>query len=240
MKKKPSQKRSIEYKLTEVVSVVSHQLKTPLSAIKGYLEVLISEELGGLTEKQKEYLEDALENTKQMINLVRDILDVARVEADKMEMKPSLTDITKIVEETVKDFSFLARARNCELFLETQEKVPLINIDPIKIKQVITNIISNAVIYNRRKGKVMVSLSRQGKKIIFCCKDTGIGITREEKSKIFTKFYRSDRAFVCETAGSGLGLFISKAIIKKSGGKIWFESQKDKGSTFCFSLPIKQ
>lgn len=227
------------YMLTEVVSVVSHQLKTPLSVIKGYLEVLISEELGNLTEKQREYLEDALENTNQMINLVRDILDVARIEAKEMKMNQKSTDLTRIVETVVKEFSFFARAKNCELSLEIAEKIPVMNIDPLKIKQVVSNLISNAIAYNKRKGKVKVSLFKKWRRIVFCCEDTGIGIADKEKSKIFTKFYRSDRALVHETAGSGLGLFISKAIIEKSGGRIWFESKKDKGSTFCFSLPVR-
>lgn len=239
MAKKSSKKNLTEYKLTEVVSVVSHQLKTPLSAIKGYLEVLMSEDLGKLTPKQQEYLEDALENTNQMISLVRDILDVARIEANLMEMKPKLTNLEKIVKETVEEFSFLARAKNCDLSLKVFNKLPSLNIDPIKIKQVVTNIISNAILYNKRKGTVKVSLQKKGKKALFCCQDTGIGITKEEKTKIFTKFYRSERAFVRQTSGSGLGLFISKAIIEKSGGKIWFESQNGKGSIFCFSLPMK-
>ncbi|MFQ6083755.1 MAG: sensor histidine kinase [Candidatus Aminicenantia bacterium] len=239
MKKKSSKKKISKYKLTEAVSVVSHQLKTPLSAIKGYLEVVLLGDLGKLNKEQKEYLENVLENTKQMINLVKDLLDVARIEAGQMELKPEPTDLAKIAKEMVNEFSSLARAKNCELSFEVLDKLPLLNIDPVKIKQVMVNIISNAIFYNKRKGQVKVSLSRRGKRAIFCCQDTGVGIVEEEKDKIFTKFYRSERVVAIATGGSGLGLFISKAIIEKSGGKIWFKSKEGKGSTFCFSLPIK-
>jgi len=238
-KKKFYEKDVTEYKLAEVVSVVSHQLKTPLSAIKGYLEVLMSGDLGKLTRQQKEYLKDVLENTEEMINLVRDLLDVAKVEANGVELNCKPTNLTEIVKKTMKEFSLLARAKNCRLSFKISDKLPVLNIDPIKIEQVIDNIVSNAILYNKRKGQVKVSLSKKGKKVLFCCKDTGIGITEKEKDKIFTKFYRSERVVLLATRGSGLGLFISKAIIEKSGGKIWFKSKKGKGSTFCFSLPIE-
>lgn len=241
MKKKLSEKteKRGEYKLTEPVSIVSHNLKTPLSAIKGYLEVLISEDLGNLNEQQEEYLKDILENTKQMIALVKDILDVAKIEANQMIVNPKPTDLAEFAEETIKEFSTLAKAKNCELSLEVLGKLPFINVDPIKIKQVMDNIVANALFYNRRKGEVKVSLFKKGKKVVFCCKDTGIGIEEKEKNKIFTKFFRSQRAVPLITSGSGLGLFISKAMIEKMGGRIWFKSEKDKGATFCFSLPLK-
>ncbi len=228
-----------EYKLTEVVSIVSHQLKTPLSAIKGYLEVLLLGDLGKLNEGQKEYVGDVLENTNQMIELVKDILDVTKIEAGRMEFNPKPTNLTEVVEEVVKEFSFLAKAKNCKLSFELSDGLPLLNIDPIKVKEVVSNLIANAINYNKRKGKVKTSLFKKRKNVVFCCKDTGVGITEKEKDKIFTKFYRSEKVMSMVTSGSGLGLFISKAIIEKSGGKMWFKSKLGKGSTFCFSLPIK-
>ena len=134
----------------------------------------------------------------------------------------------------------LAKVKNCELSFHLPESLPLVNVDPIKIREVISNLISNAINYNKRKGLVKVSLSKLGKRVVFCCQDTGIGITQKEKNKMFTKFFRSERAIPLITSGSGLGLFISKAIVKKSGGKIWFESKIGKGSIFCFSFPIKK
>ncbi|MFH0739901.1 MAG: ATP-binding protein, partial [bacterium] len=110
----------------------------------------------------------------------------------------------------------------------------------LKIKQVVINIISNAIQYNERKGKIEVIIERKGNDVLFSCHNTGIGIGPEEKKKIFTKFYRSEKAMAMVAGGSGLGLFISKAIIEKSQGKIWFKSKAGQGSTFYFSLPIKK
>ncbi len=229
-----------KYKLGGVVSVVSHQLKTPLSAIKGYLEVLISEDIGNVNVKQKEYLEDALQNTYRMLGLVKDFLDVSRIEQGKMELNLKWSSLKKVIEETIKEFFFLARARNCTISFKTFGKIPLLNIDALKIKQVVTNIISNAIQYNQGKGEVEVSIKREKNNVIFICKDNGVGIAKDEKNKIFTKFYRSEIASYLSTEGTGLGLFISKSIIEKNGGRIWFTAKKGEGSTFYFSLPIKK
>lgn len=235
-----SEKKSLDYKLAEVISIVSHQLKTPLSAIKGYLEVLISEDLGKINLKQNEYLKDALTNTQRMIRLVMDLLDVSKIEEKKLELKFQPSDLREIVKKTVGEFSSLAKAKNCTLSFKTTGEIPLVKADPLKIKEVVNNLISNAIGYNKKKGEVEISIKRKRNKVLFYCKDTGIGIPEKDKKKIFTKFYRSEKAIVLATGGSGLGLFISKAIIEKSGGKIWFKSREGKGSTFYFSLPIKK
>ena len=242
MKKKLSEKtkKRGEYNFTKPVSIVTHNLKTPLSVIKGYLEVLLSGDLGELNNQQKEYLRDILENTQQMITLVKDILDVARIEANQLVFIKKPTNLAGLAKETIKEFSTLAKAKNCILSLQILNKPPSVKTDPVKVKQVMYNIISNALFYNKRKGEVKVSLFRKGKRVVFCCKDSGIGIGEKEKKKIFAKFYRSSRAIPLITSGSGLGLFISKAIIEKMEGKIWFKSEEGKGSTFCFSLPVKQ
>lgn len=232
-------KKSTSHTLAEVVSVVSHQLKTPLSAIKGFLEVLISEDLGKLEAKQKEYLRDALENTQRMMVLVKDLLDVSQIEENKLELKLKRINLKELVKEAIKDFSSLTKAKNCTLSFKVVDKIPFLKIDPIKIKQVISNLIYNAIEYNKRKGEVQITLKKQGNNVLFSAKDTGIGIPEKEKKKIFSKFFRSEKAITLCPAGTGLGLFISKAIIEKSGGKIWFESREGKGSTFCFSLPVK-
>ncbi len=227
------------YKLAETVSIVSHQLKTPLSVIKGYLEVLISEDLGKLNKEQKEYLKNTLENAERMKTLVKDILNVTRIEANKVELNPEPIDLVKLTEGVVKNYSLFARAHNSKISFDPPKKLPLIEVDSIKIREVIGNFVSNAIFYNKKNGKIKLTLSEKGKNIVFCCKDSGIGISEKAKNKIFQKFYRSEEAIAVTPKGSGLGLFISKAIIKKSGGKIWFKSKRGEGSTFCFSLPKK-
>lgn len=228
------------YRISESSSVVSHQLKTPLSVTKGYLEELLSGDLGPLNSEQKEYLEDALKNTKRMIILVKDFLDVSRIEQGRLEFKIQLTDLKVLVEKAIEEFALLAKAKNCVVNFKTSGEIPLLQTDSTKIKEVIDNLISNAISYNKMKGEVDLILKRSRNYVIFCCSDTGIGISEEQKKKIFSKFYRAEEALSQSPGGSGLGLFIAKAIIEKSGGKIWFESKVDKGTKFCFSLPIKQ
>lgn len=228
-----------QYKISEVISIVSHQLKTPLSIIKGYLEVLISEDVGKINFKQKDYLGDALLNVQRMVDLVKNLLDVSRIEEGRMEFKLEPSNLEKIVKEIIQEFNPLARAKNCAISFKVNGEIPLLNIDRLKIKQVISNLVANAINYNERRGMVKITLQRKGNNVYFHCQDFGIGIPEKEKNKVFKKFYRSEKAMNLSTEGSGLGLFISKAIIDKSGGKIWFKSQKAKGTTFCFSLPVK-
>jgi signal transduction histidine kinase len=228
-----------EHKLSEVISIVSHQFKTPLSVIKGYLEVLIAEDLGELNSSQKEYLADAMQNTLRMIELVKDLLDVSRIEQGKLDFKIRPTNLEKITNEVIKEFSSFVRAKNCTIDFKALNKIPVIRVDPLKIEQVISNLISNAIKYNKRKGRVSIQLEKKGKNVIFRCKDDGIGISKADQKKVFDKFYRSEKAVMLATGGSGLGLFIAKAIIEKSKGEIWFESKEGQGSTFSFSLPIR-
>ena len=233
-------KKSNKYKFSEVISIVSHQLKTPLSVIKGYLEVLISEDFGKINAKQKEYLEDTLTNTQLMIKLVKEVLDVSRIEEDRMVFKPKPSNLEIIIKESIKEFTSLAEAKNCTISLKVLNQIPILDIDSLKVKEAVNNIISNAIDYSIGKGKVELCLKRKGNKVLFCCEDNGIGISEQDKKKIFTKFYRSEKSITITPQGSGLGLFISKAIIKKHNGEIWFSSKQGKGSTFCFSLPIKK
>jgi len=233
-------KKEKPHKLSEVVSIVSHQFKSPLSVIKGYLEVLIAGDLGRINETQKEYLGDALDNTNRMINLVKDFLDVSTVEEGRLELKKVSSDLDSIIKKIIEEISPFAKANNRYISYNILNSIPKMKIDPLKIEQVISNFIYNAVFYSKSKKKGMISLTlqRKDRNVIFCCQDSGIGIAEKDKKKVFNKFYRSEEAITLAPGGSGFGLFISKAIIEKSKGKIWFKSKKGKGSTFCFSLPI--
>ncbi len=226
-------------KMAEVISIVAHQLKTPLSVIKGYLEVLLSEDLGKVNKKQKEYLSDALKNVGRMARIVNYLLDVSRTEEGKFELKLEKVSLEKIVEEIINNFSSWIRASNCRIYLKKPKKIPRVLVDPLKIRQVIENLISNAVKYKRPgEGKVEITLEVKGKNLLFSCRDNGIGIPKEDSKKVFTKFYRSERAMESDPSGTGLGLYINKAIINLAGGKIWFKRNKDSGVTFYFTLPI--
>ena len=231
---------NIRPKISEEISIVAHQLKNPISVLKGYLEVLLSEDLGKLNPKQKEYLSDVLENIRLMKEIVTDLLEVSKIEAGKYELKLEATDLEKITQDVIDNFSIWAQASNCKLiFKKPGNGFPSAKADPLKIRQVIENLISNAFKYNTGgEGEIEISLRKIGNKIVFSCKDNGIGLIKEDAKKVFTKFYRSDKAIEMDSTGSGLGLYINKAIVELSGGKIWFKLNKKRGVTFYFSLLI--
>lgn len=231
--------RARKTKISEPVSIVAHQLKNPISALYGYLEVLLAEEIGKINQKQREYLADALKNVEAMSRIVKDILDVSKIEEGKYQIKPQPTDLVKTTQEVINDFSLWARASNCKIIFEKPKKFPLAKVDPSKIRYVVENLISNAITYKSPgPGKIEINLKEKGGKILFTCKDNGVGIPKEDFKKVFSKFYRSENAISLYPAGTGLGLYISKAIIGLNKGKIWFEKNKDRGMTFYFNLPI--
>jgi len=226
-------------KIAEPGCVIAHQLKNPISVLYCYLEVLMSEEIGKLNEKQKEYLNDALKNVELMSKMVKDILDIYRIEEGEYKTKPQYTDLIKITNKIVKDFSYWAKASNCEIIFKKPKDIPMIYVDSTKIHYVIENLISNAIFYKTSGlGKIEITIEEKNKKVLFSCKDNGIGIPPKDFNKVFSKFYRSEAAIILYPNGTGLGLYISKAIIQSSGGEIWFKNNKDKGTTFYFSLPI--
>ena len=226
-------------RMSEVVSVVAHQLKNPLTVIKSYLEVLISEDLGKVNQNQKEYLGDALKNIKRMAKIVDYLLDVSRIEEGKYQIALKKFSLEKITQEIIKDFSLWIRAFNSEVSLKFPRDLLQVISDPLKIRQVIENLIFNALKFKSPgRGKIEITFKRKGKFILFSCKDNGIGIPREDFKKIFSKFYRSEKAMELDPSGTGLGLYINKAIITLSGGKIWFKKNKGPGMTFFFTLPV--
>ena len=227
-------------KISEVISVVAHQLRHPLSVIKSYLEVLISQDLGKINQKQKEYLEDALSNVKRMAENVNQLLDVSRIEEGRYELKLKPFSLQELTQSIIEDLSLWAEASNCEIiFQRPKDFLPKVVADPLKIHQVVENLITNAVKYKKPgRGKVEISLGKKGSQVLFACKDNGIGILQEDLKKIFTKFYRSEGAMEIDPSGSGLGLYLNKAVVELSGGKIWFSKNRDFGMTFYFTLPV--
>lgn len=225
-------------KITEIVLLVAHQLKTPLSVIKGCLEALISRDCGKINSLQEEYLSDTLENVKRVFDVIDDILDAQRIEEKKFEMKLQPVALEKVIEQVLTDFSAWIEASNCDAKFKKSKKLPMVLTDLIKVRQVIQNLIFNAVRYNKTgRGKVQITLKLKGKEILFSCKNNGISIPKSDFKKVFTKFYRSEEAVELDPSGSGLGLYINKAIVELSGGKIWFSKNKGAGMTFYFSLP---
>jgi len=223
---------------SEFVSVASHQLRTPLSAIRWETELLLSKFGKGLSEKQKNGIEAVNLLANRMTRLVSDLLDVARIDQGRLILKKSCFNIELVVQENVKEFMPLAKAKNINLIFKNNADPIFIVGDAEKLELAIENIISNAIKYTLGRGKVEISIHKRNGFVVFTCKDNGVGIPEEQHIHVFSKFFRSDNVVKYQTEGTGLGLYIAKNVVEQSGGKIWFQSIEGVGSIFSFFLPL--
>lgn len=224
---------------SEFVSVVSHQLRSPLSNFRWAIELLMSGRIGQIEEKQLEYFKILKENSNRMKELVSDLLTVSRIETAELPTKKEECHLEDIIKDFIKEFQLFATASNVEIAFKPQLNLPKVLVDASQIKLVIENLLDNAIRYIKEPGKVEIRLERQNEQLYFEIKDTGVGIPKDDQKYIFQKFFRSENIMRHQTQGTGLGLYIARAIIEKLGGKIGFKSQEGKGSTFYFTLPIK-
>lgn len=226
---------------SEIISIVAHQLRTPLSAIKWTLKILIDEDVGKITPEQRELLEKGFESNERMIGLVNDVLAVDRLESGKLKYEFVPVQFEEIVQDMIHNLLPLATQNNVRVeFSSPEQLLPKIKIDPDKMHDVLQNLIDNAIKYTRAGGVVSVGVAMDGSLLHFWVKDNGIGIPDEEKEKIFSRFFRAGNAVRTKTEGSGLGLFIAQSVVKRHGGEVWFESQVDVGTTFHVTLPFTQ
>ncbi|MGB8815911.1 MAG: HAMP domain-containing sensor histidine kinase [Minisyncoccia bacterium] len=224
---------------TEFISVIAHQLRTPLNATKWVLSLLIDEYSKNLTLEQRDLVKKGYESNERMINLVNDMLEVTRIESGKVQYSLTLVHIEDIINSLLSDFVGLAFMRKINIFFDKPiDQLPYINVAPEKIRGAIQNLIENALVYTKSGGSVVVRAMLENNMVKVSIEDNGIGIPEKQQADIFNKFFRADNAAKMQTDGSGLGLFISKDIIEKHGGQIGFESVVDKGTIFYFTLPI--
>jgi len=233
-----SREKEIDRLKNEFVSIAAHQLRTPLSAIKWSLRLVLDGDTGKITKKQAEILEKGYQSNERMITLINDLLNVARIEEGRFVYKAVLSSIEEIITKSIDNLNSLANRKRVKIvFNKPLGSLPKVNVDKEKIMLVIQNLIDNAIRFNKSNGEVTVSVKRDKINIEVVVKDNGIGIPSVQKDRIFTKFFRADNAIISEAEGSGLGLFICKNIIEAHGGRIWFESEKGQGTAFYFTLP---
>lgn len=236
-----SKERELERAKDRFLAIASHQLRAPLGSTKWSLEMILGGEFGKLPTKAKELIRQIYKSNDRLINLVNDLLDVSRIDQGKTKNEPKTTDIIKIIKIKIKELSNLAEAKSVNISLEIpKEKIPNILVDPQHFgDQVIQNILTNAILYNRRGGFILVRIVSLNDEVQISVSDKGIGIPEREQDKIFSRFFRASNAAKSEVDGSGLGLYVVKYYIESWGGKIWFESKEGKGTTFYISLPKK-
>lgn len=235
-----SEEMKIEHAKDEFVSIASHQLRTPLTAMRLFTEMLMDGQVGELTNKQKEYLSKVEQSTERMIRLVSDILNVSRLELGRLKIKPIKTDLIALLQTYIDDIEPLATEKGITINLTAQKgDWSMLLLDPTLMGQIIHNLLSNAVHYtNVKKGIIEIGLKRRNSTFIISVGDNGIGIPNEFKHRIFQRFNRADNAVAVEGQGTGLGLYLIKMIVDAAGGKVTFKSQQNKGTTFYVTFPL--
>ena len=236
-----TREKIIERMKTEFVSVSAHQLRTPLSAIKWTLRMLLDEDLGPITREQRNFIEKTYQSNERMISLINDLLNVSRMEEGRYLFKPILTDMASVIQFVVNSYrdEFAKKGVKFEV-ITPERKLPQLLIDAEKMKLAVQNLVDNSLHYTEKGGKVTIALDGSKGGIQFSIKDTGVGIPKDQWDRIFTKFFRGANVVRLSTEGTGLGLFITKNIIEAHKGKIWFESGNGEGTTFYFTIPVKK
>jgi signal transduction histidine kinase len=224
----------------EFLSMASHQLRTPLTSVKGYLSMMIDGDVGKISAMQKQVLEEAFSSSERMVHLIHDFLNVSRLQTGKFMLELSDVDLAELIQQEVKSLEKVASSHSMKLeFTNTAGDVHL-QIDDTKIRQVVMNYIDNAIYYSHPDSIIAIELSKTDKDVVLEIKDTGIGVPKSEQEQLFSKFYRASNARKQRPDGTGVGIFLAKKVVTALGGDIVFRSKEGKGSVFGFTLPLDQ
>ncbi len=233
-----SHRKEVDRMKTEFISMASHQLRTPLSAMRWFGELLLQKKAGDLNPKQSELVQNFYDSTLRMISLVNALLNISRIESGRMIVEPVPTHLENLVESIIVELSARIDAKKLVLHREIDTNLPVINVDPQLVREVYSNLLTNAVKYTPEGGTVTLSIKTSGDSIRSEVSDTGVGIPKGESDKVFSKFFRAKNVTSLETDGTGLGLYLVKSIITSSHGDVGFESTEGTGATFWFTLPL--
>ena len=224
----------------DFISMASHQLRTPLTSVKGYVSMVLDGDAGNITRLQRKLLTESFVSAQRMVYLISDLLNVSRLKTGKFLIEPTRCNLARVIHEEVEQLVETAKGRHLELIYNRPEHFPVFMMDETKIRQVIMNFLDNAVYYTPAGGRIEAHLEEKPQTIEFTVTDNGIGVPRHEQLHLFTKFYRAPNAKRARPDGTGLGLFMAKKVIIAQGGAIIFKSQEGKGSTFGFTFPKAQ
>ncbi len=230
--------KSLDEAKDEFISMASHQLRTPLTSVKGYVSMVLEGDAGKINAQQKELLNQAFTSSQRMVYLIADLLNVSRLQTGKFVIEATPTYLPEVVETEMQQLLESAKAHNLQLTFDKPAEFPTLNLDETKTRQVMMNFMDNAIYYTPSGGHIKVELSKTDKTVEFKVVDDGLGVPKAEQHHLFTKFYRAGNAKKARPDGTGLGLFMAKKVIVAQGGVIIFKSEEGKGSTFGFSLPL--
>lgn len=223
---------------SEFITIATHQLRTPLAEVKWTFNSLIKEEVGSISDEQKQALEKGYQSNERIIRIVNDLLNAEKTGSINWGYNFKEESIMKIIEESINNFSSLANKKNINLrLIKPKNIIPEIEMDFMKINTVINILIENAINYTLNNGEIVITPECNDEYIQVSVRDTGIGIPQEEKERIFSRFFRGKKAVKVLTDGTGIGLNIAKNIINIHKGEIWLESEEGKGTTFYFTIP---
>jgi signal transduction histidine kinase len=228
--------RTLDQTKDDFISMASHQLRTPLTSVKGYVSMVLDGDAGKITPLQRKLLTQSFISSQRMVYLISDLLNVSRLRTGKFVIEPVPSNIARVISDEVEQLVETAKGRNLELVYNKPDNFPTYMLDETKLRQVIMNFIDNAIYYTPSGGRIEINLVEKQKTIEFTVVDNGIGVSKTEQHHLFTKFFRANNAKRARPDGTGLGLFMAKKVIIAQGGAIIFRSQEGKGSTFGFTF----
>jgi PAS domain S-box-containing protein len=233
-----SKDREVEEIKSDFISIVSHELRTPLTAIKGFLSMTLKNDFGALTEKQFHYLSRVYQSNQRMIDLVEDLMDATYIESGKINLTIDPVAMESVIAEVVSEVAGKGAANQIMINVRRRQRLPLVLADETRLHQIVLNLVDNAIKYSMPGTEVEIDFKIQGDELITTVSDHGVGISKSQIDRLFTKFGRIFNPLSIQAGGTGLGLYIVKNLVESHGGRIWVTSQEGKGSKFHFSLPI--
>lgn len=232
-----SERKQVDKAKTEFLSITSHELRSPMTPMRAQLQMLMGNYFGKLNPEQRNSIDIVLRNTERLDKIVQDFLEISRIEAARLKFNFIQTSLSDYVNRTIEEMKGFMPEKKVKLVLELG-KLPMMEVDPDRVMQVLRNLINNAIKFSKENGKVIIKAELRGKEIFFFVKDEGQGIKKEEQLRIFEPFFQAGGMYNRQVGGTGLGLAICKGIIESQNGKIWFESEFGKGTTFYFTVPL--
>ncbi|MBI2515236.1 PAS domain-containing protein [Candidatus Wolfebacteria bacterium] len=233
-----TREKSLDEAKSHFLSIAAHQLRTPLTSIRWYTEILSSGDAGVLNNDQKSFLNQVYKATLRLINTIDLVLALTRVEAGQIKMQNDIVDLKKLTDDILNELEPSISEKKVKIEIKSAPKEEIAT-DASMLRLTITNLLTNAIRYSHERGSIEIKIESKPQEITYSVTDNGIGVPSHQQNRIFEKFFRADNAIVKSPDGDGLGLSLAKKLVELGGGRINFESRENKGSTFFFSIPKK-